>query len=302
MDGSVSATRVLRDLLVSNPRYRRRWEQHAHRNRSGDVSQAAVAQVVAMHLWDSGERHETEIDLARKLRDRVRRALRGEKLSGETLTWIVQAFEMEHDDEQALWRAFAGGGIRSAGVVGTMVAPRELVRPQLHRTVSLFERYSIDSLGRLTGRHTMHVIGAVEHGVNSYLYNHEPLATRIEIVAGGKLGERFTYGDGLISDEVVLDAPLRRGYTTSMEYRTTYPDTYSPLEVRRAVRGRCENVDIAIQFDRSAIPSSVRFAAWSDHYLGDPVLTETASPDATGFVHRFVPYAEQTVIGFQWNR
>ncbi len=300
MDGSIEATRVLRDLLIRNPQYRAKWQQFAQRLRTEEVSQAAVAQVIAMYLWDSGERDDTETDLARRLRHRVRRALSGDQLTGETLTWMVQAFGMTQVDEQRLWQAFAGDNGRSEGIFFTVDKPRELVKPQWHRTVSLFERYELTDARTLPSRHTMHVIRAADGDVDFYLSGHGPIATSIEVVAGGRLGRRYEYGDWS-SDEIVLSTPIRKGYVTSLEYRTHYPADWCPLEVRRAVRGRCENVDMAVQFNVAQLPASVSFCAWPDHYDGKPVFTEEIKLDAQGFAHRFVPYAEQTVLGFMWS-
>jgi hypothetical protein len=66
------------------------------------LSQSAAAQVIAEHLWDSGERSDAETGLPRGLKDRVHRTLRGEALSGETLSWLIDAFQMTDQDALAL--------------------------------------------------------------------------------------------------------------------------------------------------------------------------------------------------------
>jgi hypothetical protein len=285
---------------MHSPAYRRSWQRFAVRGSRSELNQAAIAQVIALHLWEFGERDETDIDLPRTLRHRVRRALSGEKLTGETLTWFIDAFAMQ-EDEQRLWRAFAGGSQVDGSIVNTIEKPRALARPQLHRTVSLFERYNLDSSRRLQSRHTMHVIRAAEGEINSYTFNHEPSAERIEVLAGGSLGSQYHHGEGLVSDEIVLERQLSQHGTVSMEYMTYYPAEWRPTELRRAVLGRCENVDLAVLFDPDFRPNKVWFCAWADHYDGGPVLYEDIEVDERGYVHRFVPVAEQTVLGFRWR-
>src|SRR5690349_20258332 len=72
--GAVAA--LLRELLVGDERYRRQW-QECSRRRSSSLNQAAVARVLALHLWDHGERSDTAVSLPRELKDRVSRALNG---------------------------------------------------------------------------------------------------------------------------------------------------------------------------------------------------------------------------------
>ncbi len=78
------------------------------------MSSSAVARVLALHLWDSGERPDTEQDLARRLKDRVHRALGGEFLSRETLEWFIAAFAMDGADAMALrvlWSGSRAGAV-----------------------------------------------------------------------------------------------------------------------------------------------------------------------------------------------
>lgn len=301
VQGSAGTAAVLKDLLMHRPPYRRSWQRFVGRGRDTELNQAAVAQVLALHLWEVGEREETDLDLPRALRHRTSRALSGKNLTSETLTWFIDAFAMTKEDEQRLWHAFAGGGQIDGGIVDTVDKPRPYVRPQLHRTVSLFERYNFDKQGCLLTRHTMHVIRAAEADIDSYLFNHEPTAERIEVLAGGTLGRQYRYGGGLVSEEFILDRAVSQHGTASIEYLTHYPAGWRPAEVRRAVRGRCENVDMAVLFDPEFTPARVRFCAWADHYEGEPVLYEDTVVDDRGYAHRFVPFAENTVLGFQWH-
>src|ERR1700730_2114749 len=99
---------LLRELLVSDPRYRRLWRRRVERDHT-DLSQAAVAKVIEEYLWDSGQRSDNLTSLARQLKDRVSRALNGDALSAETLKWFIAAFSMGENDENRLWDIYAGG-------------------------------------------------------------------------------------------------------------------------------------------------------------------------------------------------
>ncbi len=292
---------LLRELLSTNPRYRQRWQIRVRRNRTDDLSQAAVAEVLALYLWEVGERADSDTSLARDLKDRVRRALLGQGMSAETLTWFVAAFDLTDQDAGRLWAAHSGDDSGQRGIAHTIHTPREMARPQRHRTVSLFERYRIDATGALTERHTWHTIMAQVDGVDSFVFNHEPMPARVEVALGGRVGEHLRYGDGLQSEVIILSRTLRRGDTTAVEYRTTYgPSAQRPTEVRRPARGRSENVDIAVMFHEARLPAEVWWCVWADHLDQAVVVREPVALERA-VVHRFVPFIEQTVVGFQWR-
>ncbi len=114
------ASRLLRDFLESRPDYRRQWQEHAERRRSDGVSLAGTSRVIALYLWGSGERSDSETTLPRDLKDRVRRALTGQGITPRTLSWFIEAFGMAPRDEQSLWAAFAGDGDPTAGISCTI--------------------------------------------------------------------------------------------------------------------------------------------------------------------------------------
>ena len=57
------------------------------------INQSAVARS-SRSTWDTGERSEADLQLPRKLKDRVSRALSDQDLSQETLRWLVEGFEL----------------------------------------------------------------------------------------------------------------------------------------------------------------------------------------------------------------
>lgn len=66
------------------------------------MSEAAVCRALACHLWDAGERPDSDTELPRRLRDLVSRALAGRVLTRRTLMWFVEAFTMRGADRDAL--------------------------------------------------------------------------------------------------------------------------------------------------------------------------------------------------------
>ena len=299
-DRSAATGALLRDLLSFDPRYRRLWRWRVTRDRS-ELSQAAVARVIEEYLWDSGERSENLSHLARQMKDRVSRALRGESLSAETLTWFIAAFRMDGGDKDRLWEIYAGRESKAFGISHTLRRHREMIRGQCHRTVSLVERYTVDQNGSLAFRRTHHTIRALEDGVDIYIFNHEPQASLIEVVHGGEIGRCYTYGGGLTSVEIILDKTLAAGETTVLEYRTFFRMLpISLTEVRRAAFGRCENVDFAVEFSSTRVPENAWWCAWDDHFGGTRVI-EAPVDIHQAAIRRFVPYIEETVVGFRWE-
>lgn len=291
---------LLRELLTYEPRYRRLWQRRVTRDHA-DLSQAAVAKVLEEYLWDSGERSDSTTELARQLKDRVSRALNGEVISTETLRWFIAAFDMDEGDEGLLWANHSGNRTEVDGVSHTLLRRREMVRRQCHRTVSLVERYLVDQYGSLLLRRTHHAIRAVEDGVDVYIFNHEPQARAIEVVHGGELGSHYEYGDGLTSEEIVLDRPLKRGESTVLEYRTHFTSRSAYLtEVRRAIFARSENIDFAVEFSEHRIPRNVWWCAWDDH-IGGGIVREESVNIRKGAIRKFLPYAEEAIVGFRWD-
>ena len=75
--GRRAAASYLRELLQRPGGYRRLWEQHVIRARSGEITQLAVAEVLARRLW-SYPRVPGDVDvLPHQLKDTVSRALSG---------------------------------------------------------------------------------------------------------------------------------------------------------------------------------------------------------------------------------
>lgn len=296
------ASRLLCELLISRPDYRRLWQQQAERLRADGISKAGVAKVIALYLWSSGERADNETGLPRDIKDRVRRALTGEALTPQTLTWFIEAFGMGSGDERALWAMLASDRDARSGISHTRTTDREMALSQRHRTIALFERYTVAADRCFVSRRTLHTIMALEDNVDIYPFNHEPATDRIEVRYGGTLGERYTHGGGLQTDAIVLDRVLATGETSSLEYVTYYPaGSPAATEIRRPALGRSDNIDIAVQFTEGTLPAVLLWAVWFDHHEGAPIREEPAALDERHSARRFVPFIEETVVGFRWT-
>lgn len=296
---NVSATcALLEELLTRNSRYADLWQKKAARRRARALNQAAVSRVVSRYLINAGLLGETDHDPGRGIKDRISRALTGRMLSAETLNWMIEAFDMTQEDSERLLACFYGWERTTYVVTNTLRSRREMISRQRHRTTSLFERYTIGVDG-LTTRRTFQTIRATEDGVSSYIFNHEPQATRVEVVHGGSAGWRHWYGGGLSSTEIVLDRPLAKSESTNLEYWTYFaPGAVRPTEVRRAAFARSENVDIAVGFE-DVVPRAAWWCAWDDHIAGECVQEECVELRGNT-IRQFASFIENTVVGLRW--
>jgi hypothetical protein len=294
-------SRLLHDLLLHRPEYCRRWQANAVRLRPGCIGKAGVAQTLALYLWDSGECPDTKTSLSRSLKDRVRRALDGEGITPQTLTWFIEGFHMNAHDAQSLWAAFAGDLAQRSGVLRAIKACGELTLRQPHRTVTLFGRYAISADRSIVSRRTWHTIMAIEDDIDVYPFSHEATVDRVEVIYGGTLGERHVHGNGGYTDVIKLDRKLQKGETTSLEYLSHYPPgTCRATEVRHPADGCSENIDIAVQFAENALPQRITWSIWPDRHDGNPAMEEPVRLDGRYSARRFVRFVEETV-GFRWD-
>jgi uncharacterized protein YneR len=185
---ATQTSRLLRELLLSRPEYRRRWQERSRRRRSDSINRAGVAQVVALYLWGSGERPDSMTSLPRHIKDRIRRALAGESITPQTLTWFVEAFDMDRHDEDSLWAAFAGDRDMHAGISYTITRKRDLALRQRHRTIALFARYSIAADHGFIKLRSSHMIMALGDGVDVYPFTTTRPCARSKYCMAGHWG------------------------------------------------------------------------------------------------------------------
>ncbi|WP_305779084.1 hypothetical protein [Nocardia nova] len=301
----VAAAEVLRELLLSRPRYKRRWMMHVQRLRTDEISYAAVSQVVALHLWDQGIASDTDRDLPRKLRDRIRHALRGDQISYETLTWIIEAFEFSVDDTHMVWDAFAGGSAADLGDEGVSFSlrtpPVPMVNPQKHQTKAIFSRYFINSNRRLERIETSHAMVALEDGVDTFGYSPRDTLTDVQVISGGTLAGYRNSTLGFVGVELRLDRVLRLGQHASLQYFSTHRETAVPCtQVRRAARNRINDFDMRVIFHQ-VLPTKAWWRVWDSYDGGNAIQNTPVALTTHGELHQFLPYVEHAVVGFEWE-
>ncbi|MFE3581208.1 hypothetical protein [Streptomyces vinaceus] len=305
---------LLRQLLTERPAYRIRWERELRRapGPASAPSASAVARVLALHLWDSGERPDTETDLARRLKDRVHRALAGELLSRETLEWFIAAFALSGPDAAALrarWSGTrgapgtaSGDGVGCGPVTHTLRVPQYLPLRQRHRTVSVFERHVIGRGGAPVRHRTTRAVMACEDGVGVFPCRLPPGAVDVTVLRGARTGARREFPGSTPVVELVFPAALAAGQIASLEYEVAYAPRLGPVtEYRRVAHARADNLDLVVEFPLSLRPARVWWATWDDHQGGSALSESPARLAADGSVHRFVPALEHAAAGFRWT-
>jgi len=311
--GRRAASWYLREILAQQGRYRRLWEQHAVRSRPGEITQLAVAEVLAQHLWTYPRVAGDEDVLARQLKDTVARALSGTLLSRSTLALFIDAFGISGAHADHLWRLWEG-----SGRVSVLSGPRAMaskaeteLRTALgqrrHQTVSLHDHVNVGSDGRVARTRTLQVIEAVADGLDRIPYVYDTNALTLEVGQGcGEIrGELYQISEGLYATTIPLARELSAGETISLEYVTTYRypgnlnDTHE-REFRRAVMRRLENLNIRVEFHPAMLPSRIWWAVW-DGVGGNVVEREQVALGSQYEVQRYLRSVEKTVVGFRWS-
>lgn len=310
-----AASAYLCELLLRPGRVRRTWEQYAERNRSGQVNQLAVAEVLARHLWTYPRRPGDADLMPRQLKDTIGRALSGRMMSRPTLDLFIDAFGLPQQDRDHLRRLWEGSPrVRMLSGPGAMepdlmTEVATVIGPPGHQTVSLHDHLLIGADGLPVRARTLQVIEATRPGVHRIPYMYDMFALTLEVGPGcldvtEPLAE---IREGVYVTSIPLAKTLDLGETLTLEYWTTYqyPPGYSAAarqerEYRRAVMRRAENIDIRVEFDPETLPSAVWWAVWDgmDGQIGEQ---HPVGLDSQHAVHRFVRVAEKTVIGFYWD-
>jgi hypothetical protein len=303
--GVTAAGEVLTGLLTSRTSYRHKWEWFEDRRRSDKITYAAVSKVVAHHLWNTGQEPDTDVGLPRRLKDRIKRALDGTKATHKTLTMIMEAFEFSDEDAETVWSAFSAAlptENESDGIAFTLRNPKPpMNRTQRHRTIALFKRYDIGDDKMLQKADAHHIIMALEDGLTVYGHSPRDFLKGLQCISGGKNVTIYDSVPGFVGMDIELERPLAKHQTASLQYVATYNPTPEPCtEVRRAARARIRNVDIRVCFSGPR-PRRAWWCVWEDHIDGLPVRSEEVEINTAGELHRFIPFLEQTVVGFRWE-
>jgi hypothetical protein len=307
--GRQAAARHLRMLLLRQAAYRDRWEAYARDIKPGEVSQSAVCQVVAQHLWDRGERSEGDTQLPRKLKDRISRALADGELSLETLRWLVAAFRLSPSDAQRVYelyrteiapRTIVGNlapRVPAAGVAAGVMAPA-------HQTALLFEHHYIGQAGLPVRHHTQQTIFSLVDGLESYRYGLDTLEAEVRVMRGGTPSRAYPVGNGYYSLDIVFAHPLRYGEEHYLDYWTLFRYAAAPPpEFRRAMHQRVEHLDMRVEFHPQRRPRQLWWAQWRDYRDASAEVTERESMplDEELSARKYLDAVERAVVGFYWE-
>jgi hypothetical protein len=283
------------------------------RARPGEITQLAVAEVLARYLWNHPRVTEDVDVLPRQLKDTVSRALTGTLLSRPSLSLFIDAFGISDADGDRLRRLWEGSGRISvfsgprAMGASTEGELRSALGPRRHQTVSLHDHVYIGSDGRLARTRTLQVIEAIADGLDRipYLYDTRALTLEVGQGCGDVPSELQQVSENVYATMIPLARELSAGETISLEYVTTYRypgnlDDPQEREFRRAVMRQLENLDLRVEFDPDKLPARVWWAVW-DGVDGPIIEREPVALGRQNEVQRYLRSVEKTVVGFRWS-
>jgi len=296
---ALQAGAYLSRVLTVNTLYRARWTPYVHRA-SAPLSAAAVSRALAMHLWDTGERPDSDTDLPRKLRDLVGRALSGQVLTPATLRWFVEAFDIDDTDHRTLTDLLLATG--PAPLAGTRSGAVTAHDRLSHRTLSLYEHHHLGPDGWPDHHETLQVIEATADRLERHRCIFDTAHVEVEAILGGRIqGSIYPWKEGLYAVDIVLVRPLRYGETTTLKYRATFDYPSSPAqEFRRGVSSQINNVNLRVQFHPHRLPHSVSFCTWP-FAASRPNKTSEVTLEADHSVQRHLAILEDSMSGFTWK-
>ncbi len=311
--GRRAAASYLLELLQRPGGYRRLWEQYVVRARRSGITQLAVAEVLARHLWSYPRGHGDADVLPHQLKDTVSRALTGKLLSRSTLALFIDAFGISDAEADRLWRLWEGSGSVSVLSGPRAVTPRTeeelraVLGPRRHQTLSLHDHVHVGADGRVARARTLQVVEATADGLDRIPYLYDTKALTLEVGQGCTelSGDLYQVSDELFATYITLAKTLDVGETITLEYWTTFQYPGDPAdpherEYRRAVMGRLENFDMRVEFHPDRLPSGVWWASW-DGVDGEILEQDAVGLDRQHSAHRYLRFIEKTVVGFYWR-
>jgi hypothetical protein len=302
--GRRAAADYLRQLLLKPGRYRNAWQVRVSHPRDGLLNQMAVAEVLASD--------DVVGVMPYQLHATVADALSGRQLTNETLRRFAHSFGFAEHEEARLQRLLAGSA-RISVLTGSHAVPKsaeleliQLLGPRKHETLSLHDHVFVGGDGRIERAHTLHVIEAIDHGVDRIPFLCDTNVLTLEVGAGGReLADQVRgVGDDVFFTEILLARTLELGDTIGLEYWLTYrfpgdPDDTSEREFRRAVMRRAANLTMRVEFHPGKLPSHVWWAHW-DGVDGRVVGEEQVTLDNQHSAHRYLHSLDRSVAGFRW--
>jgi hypothetical protein len=311
-EGQRAAAEYLRQLLLKPGSYRSAWQERVGRPRDGVINQMAVAEVVIGRLRSApGHVGEAQM-MPYQLREIVSGALSG-RLSRQTLELFIGAFGFAQHEADRLRKLYAGSAkitVISGSHAFTVYAERELAEvlgPRQHQTLSLHDHVYVGADGRIDRARMLHVIEAIEPGVDRIPFLCDTNVLTVEVGQGGKelAGEVQQIRADVYFTEILLARTLELGETITLEYWLTYRFPGDPLdsaerEFRRAVMRQAQNLDMRVEFHADKLPGQVWWAHW-DGVEGDVIEQELVTLDSQHSAHRYLRSLDRAVAGFRWS-
>lgn len=300
-DRGQQASAYLRMLLLRPGEYRSAWQGRAARPTSGTIDYAAVACVLACpeaHPDPDGTGHG-------QLALTVRGALEGTSLHPETLDRFVDAFALRRREAERLSELLRGSPAVRV-ITDDARAPAGLpqaIGPPRHQTLSLHELHVLGPDGWPAEHQTIQVVRATVDGLGSLPYRFDTDELVVEVVRGGRVGERvYQTGDNLYAVDILLDEPLARGGTALIQYRTTFfYKSQPPPEFRRAILRTTEDLTMWLTFHRERLPRRVWQARWDAVDHGRIIEREAVELDDELSVHCRFDAVQRAIVGYYWE-
>jgi hypothetical protein len=283
-------------LLFRPGEYRDRWEKEAGDVAGGAIGYEAVAQV----LMPAGDRLPDNVPVT----EVARWALDGVALTEPVADVFVQEFRLSPRHAQRL-RDLLRGSPTVRVISGDTLPPPGLEQPGTpnHETLSLHELHVLGPDGLPAEHETIQVIKATRDGVPSVPYRFDTDELMVEVIRGGRVGERpYRVTDTVYGVDILLHRPLDAGETALMQYRTTfYYKSPPPPEFRRGVLRSTRDLTIWVKFDPARVPARVYRARWDRLDQARVVDRTSVEPDGELSVHHRFGAVEKAIVGFYWE-
>lgn len=287
-DQVAQAGAYLRMLLLRPGDYRARWAKRADHPAAGTIPYEAVSHVL-------GDRTPAE---------EVQRALEGVALPEPVLDAFVEGFGIGGRHAQRL-RDLLRGSPTVRVISGDTLPPPGLEPPGPpgHETLSLHELHMLGPDGLPAEHETIQVVKATSDGVGSVPYRFDTDELMVEVIRGGRVGERpYRVNESIYGVDILLDRPLAAGETALMQYRTTFLYKASPPpEFRRGVLRSVRDLTIWVKFDPARVPARVYRARWDRLDQARVLERVPVEPDGELSVHHRFGAVERAIVGFFWE-
>lgn len=294
-DRASEACAYLRMLLLRPGDYRVRWEKHASAGdpaAPGELDYPAVAAVLA------------EVATVPELPQVVAAALDGRALTMAYAELFIEAFAIRARHAHRL-RELLRGSPAVRVIAGTTAAEdlRRLDQTRRHETLSLHELHTVGADGRPVEHETIQVIKATADGLATYPVRFDTDELVVDVVRGGRVGERiYRVDEYLHGVDILLDRELRAGETTLLQFHTTFAyRSDPPRELRRGVLRGVSDVTIWVRFDPQRVPTRVWQARWDRLDQAKVIEQVEAELDSELSVHARFGAVSNAIVGFYWE-